>query len=165
MEELSSQLEKLKTENTKLRSDREKLVRLVNKLQVEMIVHREKEDAYVAEVCAILGGQAGLGVRLTAIKTHWCELWTERHHEPCVFDHVRHSAELKKKVLAYGDDIVTTKISSFILSDDPALVKARHPWMWFIKTFDTWRGIPHEPLDPSAETRDRLQGLREGRSE
>lgn len=136
--------------------DRGKVISLVEHI-CEL---REQESALIQEVMTILAGGEPLGMRLKKLKAQWCDLWQERHKEKCAFDHVSHTGGLKKKLLTYGDDVVRAKMVSYLASDDPYYVRARHPFGLFLKTFDTWRGIPHEHLDPSAETRDRLQGLR-----
>ena len=150
-DEISSQLE------TKWSArQRDVLIAIVNKWQAEIVSHREKEDAFMAEVCAILGGQAGLGARLTALKVHWCGVWRERHHDPCVFDNVKFGAELKKKMLAYGDDVVRVKMSSYVACDEAWYVRERHPLSLFFRNFDTWRGIQstQEHSDSAAKLRE-----------
>lgn len=143
-------------------NSRATLIKLTEALIALETEYQVKRSAIHAEMAILLGGGDGIGIRLNRVIAHWCETWEERHHETVAFDRKAHTAFLKAKLLVLPDEQVMMKMTNFLLCDDPPeLVRSRHPFAWFRKTFDTWRGLPqHNGVDPSAETRDRLQGLR-----
>ena len=118
----------------------------------------EKRSAIYAEMDTLLAGGEGIGPRLSRLKGQWCEIWTQRHKEKCTFDHVKHTAFLKKKLLTFSEAEIIAKFQSYVTSEEAYYVRARHPFGLFMTNFDTWRGIP---ADTSAEeTTTRLQAAR-----
>lgn len=138
-----------------------KLTKLVVALVELSDAYEEKRGAIVAEMDALLAGKGGIGVKLKILKGHWAAAWTARHHETCDFDHVKHTAFLKKKLALFSVDEIQAKMSSYVASDDPYYVRARHPFTLFMSSFQTWRGVPVSD-GHDAEGAARLRDLRGG---
>lgn len=120
-----------------------------------------KRQAIYAEMAAALGKGEGIGSRLQRLKAYWCLIWTERHKEKIEFDHVAHTGGLKKKALAFTNSQIETKMANYLACDEAYYVRARHPFGLFLKTFDTWRGMPEAQHDSAAsDTSEKLRGLR-----
>lgn len=124
---------------------RVKLLKLLEADQAAFAVYVEKRDALYAEMCAVLRREPGIGEKLATLKRHWCTVWQARHHEPCDFDHVKHTVILKKKLAVFSVEAICAKMNDYVATDDSYYSRARHPFNLFVKTFDSWKGIPSEP--------------------
>ena len=118
------------------------LTKLLTALDALDADYAEKRQAITAEMHALLKGDDGIGVKLTRLKAQWCAIWTERHKEKCDFDHRKDTAFLKAKLLAgFTEDEIVCKFQSYVVSDDPYYVRARHPFGLFRTNFNSWRGV------------------------
>lgn len=138
--------------------DRAKLLKLVDALN-EL---DQKRSAIMSEMAVLLSGGEGIGAKLGRLKAAWCAIWTERHHEKCAFDHVKHTAFLKEKLLkGFTEEQIIAKFQSYIANDEAYYVRARHPFGLFRTNFDTWRGLPYGTNERTNEGAARvLQELR-----
>lgn len=136
-----------------------KLAKLIAVLMELEADYHQKRAAIHAEMNALISGDEGIGAKLTRIKSHWCEVWTERHKEKCDFDHRKHTGWLKAKLLAgFTEDEICCKMQSYVTTDDSYYVKARHPFALFMTGFNTWRGVP-APVE-SSQSIDALKAMR-----
>lgn len=119
---------------------------------------RDKESAVLAEIETILNDGEGIGAKLKRVKAAWCEVWSARHKEPCDFDHVKHTAFLKAKLLKASEEVIIAKFHSYLANDEAYYVRARHPFGLFRTNYDTWRGLPETTA--SADATERLRELR-----
>lgn len=117
------------------------LVKLLDAFEDREAQRRAELDALIVEMRALVTGGETIGQKLAAVKAHWCAAWTERHHEKCAFDHVKHTAALKKKLATFTVEEISVKISSYLASEEAYYVRARHPFSLFLTSFDSWRGL------------------------
>lgn len=83
----------------------------------------------------------------------WRTLWADRHREPYDTKWAADRTHVNRW-LAQGHTIerIEAKMAVFVLDNDPALVRARHPFDWFVKRFSTIRvdvdaDRPAAPID------------------
>ncbi len=137
---------------------REKIGGILDALVADETERRQRFDLAVAEIRALMGGEATIGERLKRVKGTICAAWSEAYKERCDFDHVKHTGWLKKKMTEHGDDVVIAKYHSYLANGETFYVKARHPFGMFMTNFNTWRGLPSEPVAASSQTLRELRG-------
>lgn len=118
----------------------------------------EKLQALHTEMTILVHGGDGIGEKLKRVKAFWCETWQQRHGERFDFDSVKHSGWLKKKILSDGEARVTAKMYSCLMGDEPAALRARHPFGWFMAGYNTYRGIVAGDDNESASQARDLRG-------
>lgn len=109
---------------------------------------RERLDELEAAAGSDLPDVSKLGKR--AIDT-FCRLWTNRYREPYLPNWAVDRGHVKR-FLTKGVPVerLEAKMAAFILDNDPALVRARHPFNWFVSRFNTIRVDVDGPDAPAA---------------
>ena len=146
------------------------------KLKIQQLVSEVRER--LDEIESLMGEGEIPDVRKSgkrAIET-FCALWKNRYSEPYLPNWTVDRAQVKR-FLTKGVTIerLEAKMAAFILDNDPALVRARHPFTWFVSRFNTIRvdvdradapsaaiGCHHDPvcLSDIAHTRKSMQEAR-----
>lgn len=138
--------------------DRAKVIALVEKLR-EL---DEKRDAILSELAMIAAGGESIGDKLRRVRLHFLAEWKTRYQSNYVWHFTNGDAAVKRLIVKEKIDpgVVMERITRFVQSDDPFYIQRRHPFELFVRDVNALVGLPLQHLDPSAETRDRLQGLR-----
>lgn len=140
-------------------NDRAKVIALVDKLRELDDDYCEKRAALMTELSAVLGGGEGIGDRLKRVKGEIGAIWQGRHKEVFAFDHVKHTAWLKKKILEHGEAVVIAKWHSYVANDEGYYVRARHSFALFMPGWNNWRGVVDaSPIEDSSERLRELRG-------
>lgn len=141
---------------------RAKVIGLLNKIAELDEDYHGKRSALMAEVVAILGGGEGIGVKLGRLKAFYSQTWQERYKAPYAFNHAIDTSHLKRFLAGgFSEDEITGRIFAYIKSDDQFYVKARHPFLIFVKGFNSFVA-PAKPIEDhaAAATSEKMRGLR-----
>lgn len=143
---------------------RQKVIGLFDKLNELEEEYRAKRDALMAEIAAALGGGEGIGAKLSRLKKTYSDLWQAAYRSgPYQFDHKVDTGHLKRWLVAgFSEDEITARMVAYLRTADPFYVKARHPFLIFVKGFNGFVPMSTAPIeDPSAAaTAAKLGGLR-----
>lgn len=125
------------------------ILKLLDKWEEVEQARAEQVAAIFAELRSVVDGGDGIGVKLTRLKTFWCETWTERYGERCEFDHRKDTGHLKRWLVAnWSPEQIEAKMLAYLTDNDAFYVSRRHPFGFFVKGFNTWRGITEAvPVD------------------
>lgn len=142
---------------------RQKVIGLVDKLNELEAEYRDKRDAVMAELSAVLGGGEGIGAKLSRLKQTYSDLWQAAYRQgPYQFDHKVDTGHLKRFLRTFTEDEIAARMVAYLRTADPFYTKARHPFLIFVKGFNGFVAVSTAPIeDPSAAvTAQKLGGLR-----
>jgi hypothetical protein len=115
---------------------------------------REKEQAILSEMSALIHGEEGIGPKVTRLKLAFSQARETRYvGQPYVFvNHPAVGAAFKRWLLAgISEAEIVERMISYVKSDDRFYVQCRHSFEVFVKVFNQLVGLPQTVANPEIE--------------
>ena len=121
--------------------DSRPLLEKLAKLNMVLADLHEKQSAVVAEMQALLAGQAGIGEQCAGLYETWQALWQGPYGTPYVFQMPKDATLMKRLIRSTSAPEVARRMERYLLARDAFTVQARHSFGLFYSTFNT-HGVP-----------------------
>jgi hypothetical protein len=108
-----------------------------------------KLRAVLDEFDEVLGGGAGIGTMLKNVQRQFDEAWCARYAHGqtnrYVWRHAQDVPQIKRLLKALGYDELCDRALRYIESEDPFLLRARHPFGLFVSGINSYAGAGTSP--------------------
>jgi hypothetical protein len=136
------------------KTDRDKLAKLVEALHDLRESTRAKEEAIIREMGRLASGQGSIGDDLKRLERHFQAVWGGDGRyvgEQYVWEYAADRAQWKRLLQSLSVEELERRVERYITSDDPFLVRNKHPFRLFVRTVNQYaRVVESETL--SADT-------------
>jgi hypothetical protein len=124
------------------------VTRIVRRMADEWAAFKIKQDAGLAELDNLLSGGIGIGEKLKHIEGEFAAAHASRYRGAYVFDFKVDRAQMKRLLNeGLSHDEIGRRAWRYVRSDEPGLVRSRHPFLWFVKGINQYAGDDQAPHD------------------
>lgn len=104
--------------------------------------HHERTGEVIAEIEALLGGQAGIATQVKQFETTfdglWCARYTNGETGRYVWAFVRDRPQIKRLLKGLGLEELERRAAVYLASDDRFYARSRHGFSLFISSINTY---------------------------
>lgn len=114
---------------------KQQVTRIVKAMAEDFDQFVKRQEAGFRELDNLLEGGIGIGEKMKHIETEFAAAWASRYQgDKYVFDYPAGRKMLKGLINKGLDHLeIARRAWVYIKSDEPGLVRARHPFLWFLK--------------------------------
>lgn len=116
-------------------------------LLVVLKEQHEKSVAVIEEINDLLGGGAGIAAQIKEVEQSFARAWSERYNGSYIWRYAVDRPNIKRLIKTLGVVELQVRIFNYIRSDDPFLMRSRHPFGLLVSGINSYAGEGQSPED------------------
>lgn len=132
------------------------LAKVVKLIALAKEMHQQGGEL-LAEIDAILGGQASTAEKLRAVEQGFSAAWEGRYRSGYLWQYAKDRPNIKRLLRHLSPEDIVTRAGVYIRSQDGFYTRQRHPFGLFVSSINQWAPAGAEPgellLEPVMDCR------------